>query len=117
MRTIKWTRESDDGVREHYTLPAMWALCDECGGEGSSSAYLGAITEEDREQNWSHDEWSDYVSGGYDKQCTVCKGEGKVLVVDERACTDKELLREYLEQLADEAEYERTCAYERRMGC
>ncbi len=55
-----------------------WIICGECFGEGKSSAYLGAITQEDRERDWDPDEFERYMEGGYDRICGCCKGAGKV---------------------------------------
>lgn len=68
------------GVPEGEAPPdrSPWMICQECHGEGKSSAYLGAITQEDRDRDWDPDAWDDYLSGAYDRICGVCKGEGKI---------------------------------------
>lgn len=55
-----------------------WIICPTCSGDGAHSRALGAITEEDRERDWSHDEWEDYMNGGYDTTCDTCSGSGKL---------------------------------------
>lgn len=83
-------------LREHIEglLPdrSPWIICPECRGEGKSSAYLGAITQEDRERDWDPDSWDDYMNGAYDRICDCCNGTGKVR---EKACED------YLERKAE----------------
>lgn len=52
--------------------------------------------------------------------CLECHGKNVVLVVDEAACRsdeEKAHLKLYHEQLQEEADYQRTCEAERRMGC
>lgn len=103
---------------EEIELPARWSICDECGGEGKSSAYLGAFTMEQLHEDPEFAE--QYMEGGYDKPCERCKGSGKVLLVDEEACrADPALrgpLRAYLDTQRAEAEYRRESEAERRAG-
>ena len=90
MARMKWTEEreyqAEDGEWEveeiHHELPARWEICNHCSGDGSHSRHIGAITYEDRQRDWSDDEFDFYMRGGYDKQCEECKGSGKVLVPD-----------------------------------
>lgn len=72
-----YDEELDDEV--DCEIPAKWIICDNCDGNGSHSKHLGAITQEDIDRDWSPDEFDDYLAGGYDMQCEVCKGSGKVL--------------------------------------
>jgi hypothetical protein len=119
MKTIEWTRYLDDGEEAVYDLPARWEICSTCDGEGRESAYLGAITQEDRDRDWSHDEWEDYMQGGYDRPCAACNATGKILRVDlERLkFQDKALYAAYCEYLQDEADYQQMCRMERMLGC
>jgi len=105
----------DDSERE---LPCRWEICGACRGNGTSSAYLGAITESDREPGGAWEDPEDfgrYMRGDYDRACDECDGAGKVEVVDEDKL-DAETLKAWREQCRDEREYERACAAERRMG-
>lgn len=61
-------------------LPKVWQICSHCRGNGQSSAYLGAFTQEDREQD--PDFFEAYMEGEYDRPCDVCGGTGKVQEVD-----------------------------------
>lgn len=70
--------DEDDNEIE---LPTKWAICGTCRGNGKHSLRLGAITQEDREQ-WSDDEFADYMAGFYDERCDDCE-DGKVKVVDQ----------------------------------
>lgn len=54
-----------------------WHICPRCDGEGKHSLALGAITSSDRAE-WSDDEFSDYMAGGYDSRCETCRGSGKI---------------------------------------
>jgi RecJ-like exonuclease len=54
-----------------------WRICPECEGEGKHSKALGIISS-DRQDEWSEEEFENYMSGGYDQRCSTCKGTGKV---------------------------------------
>lgn len=76
-------RESfiDWWVEEHGTPPAgRWVICDCCQGDGTSTAYLGAYTQSDRDE--MGDEWFEFAedvrAGHYDRPCDECSGTGKV---------------------------------------
>jgi DnaJ-class molecular chaperone len=103
--TIPFIRENEEGEEVTDELPTRWAICSACEGEGKSSAYLGAITQEDRERDWSPEEFEGYMNGDYDKTCEACQGTGKVREVDE-AVLPKALLAEWC-QAEDEARRER----------
>jgi hypothetical protein len=103
---------------EEITLPTRWEICCTCEGDGTSSAYLGAITESDREPGgtWEDpDDFREYMRGGYDRTCDECRGAGKVRVVDHDKLTPDQR-RELAETIEAEREYEATVAAERRMG-
>lgn len=106
--------ETDESVS--VELPATWEICQECDGEGASSAYLGAITEEDR-QDWSEESWESYLAGGYDRPCECCKGSGKTLVVDVEALSaeQKPLYEAYLAHEEDMEQDRIECEYTMRM--
>jgi hypothetical protein len=109
MPYIEWTRWVDDEDGEHQEtdrLPAVWIICDTCSGNGAHSHHLGAITHEDRCNDWDEESWEEYMDGGYDRRCEDCKGTGKVLVVDETACP-KDLLKKYQSWMDFLAECER----------
>ena len=109
-----YTIEDADG--NERVLPTGWEICGSCDGHGKSSAYLGAITEADRERDWDEDEFAEYMRGGYDRPCDECNGTGKVKVVDVKALTDEE--REAWEgKCAEDDEYRAECESERRYGC
>lgn len=109
--------ETADGDEE-VALPCTWAICRHCRGNGTSSAYLGAITQCDREPggDWEDpDDVRDYFAGKYDRPCETCDGSGKVQVIDRAAC-EPDLLKAYDEQQRDEREMRAIEAAERRMG-
>lgn len=107
--------DGDDEIE----LPFKWAICSACNGHGRSSAYLGAITESDREPGGSWEDPEDfarYMRGAYDKKCEPCDGEGKVRVVD-YAKLDAETKKAWREQCQADREYEEEeVAAERRFG-
>lgn len=105
----------EDGEPIVHELPAMWIICGQCRGEGMSSAYLGAISQEDRERDWDPDDWDAYMDGAYDRPCDCCGGTGKVRELNEEAC-DKEVLALYHKAAQEEREYEAMCRAERAMG-
>lgn len=100
-------------------LPFKWCICSDCAGNGKSSAYLGAITQGDREPGgaWEDsDQFDDYMRGGYDKPCATCEGTGKVKVVDYDKL-DKATKEAWRAQRQADREYEAEVAAERRFGC
>jgi hypothetical protein len=96
-------------------LPLVWIICDDCQGHGKSSAYLGAITQSDREQDWDDESFEHYMRGGYDKTCDRCHGSGKVEVIayDQLSEEQKALVDD---AATEEREYRAMCDMERRMG-
>lgn len=104
-----------EGIR----LPTCWQICDTCHGEGTSTAYLGAYTQSDREE--MGEEWFDFMDdvrrGVYDRNCEMCSGTGKQRLVDEEALQATPELYNRWNLWVDEA-YEdyRVQQMERRMG-
>jgi DnaJ-class molecular chaperone len=90
-------------VEVEHQLPGKYEICSACSGHGASSAYLGAITSEERERDWDPEEFEDYMEGAYDKTCEECKGSGKVVEVDEESC-NKELLERYYKAEQEKAQ-------------
>lgn len=86
----------DDSETE---LPFKWEICGACSGHGSSSAYLGAFTREDLDDE-GPEFVEDYFAGRYDRSCEHCDGAGKVKVVDP-ARTPKDKLAAYRAQEDD----------------
>ena len=66
-------------------FPSCWAICSHCRGDGKSSAYLGAFSREDF--NEDPDFAEAYMNGEYDRMCDECKGSGKVQLIDVSRCT------------------------------
>ncbi len=102
--------------RIRLVVPSKVEVCPTCRGKGQHSLAIGAITQEDRERDWSDDEFQDYMDGFYDRQCETCRG---LRVVDE---PDWDAMTPFQAELADrwyqdEADYQAVCAAERRMGC
>lgn len=78
---IAYPNPDTDGT---IRVPAVWAICDTCSGNGTSSAYLGAFTSDDLAE-LGHEFCEDYTAGRYDRACPDCDGTGKVLVIDDEA--------------------------------
>lgn len=77
----------DDG--SEIELPSKWVICSCCDGHGKSSAYLGAFTRDDLDDE-GIDFQEDYFAGRYDRACDDCGGTGKVLIADyERMTPDQ----------------------------
>ena len=53
---------------------SAWMICPTCRGDGSHSQHLGEV----RRDDWSDEEFDDYMAGGYDRTCESCDGSGKV---------------------------------------
>mgnify|MGYP001579668274 FL=1 len=103
---------------DEIELPTRNAVCPHCEGRGTSSAYLGAITQSDREPGWSwddSDDFDDYMRGAYDRACDHCGGKRVVEVADRDRMTAEQIVA-YDEQLADDYDFEAEQAAERRMG-
>jgi hypothetical protein len=113
---MEFTYENDAGEEVEVDLPTREMSCPTCFGKGRHSLALGAITEEDRERDWSPDEWESYTGGGYDQLCDTCDGNGRVEVVDEKQL-EPDVLARWHHHCEDEADYRALCAAERRFGC
>jgi hypothetical protein len=110
----RWLHED---YPELLDLVTKWAICPTCRGNGTSTAYLGAYTQADREE--MGDEWYEFMddvrAGIYDRGCDACAGSGKVREVDE-AASHPETVRWWHEYMRDAYEAARIEAQERRMG-
>jgi hypothetical protein len=120
MRHIEFTRVGDDGEETVVRLPAEWQICPNCYGEGTHvnrNIDGNGISPEEFAEDPDFAEA--YFSGVYDVGCEECKREGKILAVvipeDESLWSDD--MRAYVEHQNDEADYRRTCAAERALGC
>lgn len=106
-----------DRTEHSIEFPARWMVCPTCSGEGKSSAYLGAFTAE--EWNDQGKEFrEDYLAGRYDRPCERCSGRSTIQVVDTRRLTrwQRRLHAEYLRQRRDLREIDAISEMERRMG-
>lgn len=128
MTTKTVTYENDDGEEIKIDLPAKNEVCDRCEGFGTHlTPSIGehAYSREEFEEAFSDEEnRAQYFQRGgiYDVTCEGCRGNKVVLVVDEEHVTkygteqEKEAMKAYFRRLDDDADYERECAAERRMG-
>ena len=112
----------DEAVGDYVDakLPAKWAICGTCRGNGQHSLAIGAITQEDRE-DWSDDEFANYLNGVYDRSCDPCGGTGKVQIVDEEAVARDPRLQALAKSHHEAGEIDREIdamhAAEIAMGC
>ncbi len=85
-------------------VPAVWCICGVCHGEGKSSAYLGAFSRQEFEEEFDYEEQEAYFNGEYDRTCDHCNGSGKVLEIDYEACNpeQKEVVETYYDDLAEQ---------------
>lgn len=94
------------------TLPAKFAVCNTCEGEGkhvNPDIDRNGLTAEDFEED--PDFRDDYFSGVYDVICSECKGEKVVPVVDSESLNDsqKKIYDDWLDEqdrIADERYYD-----------
>lgn len=110
--------EDEHGNDVKVKLPTKWAICSHCRGNGSSSAYLGAITASDREPGGTWEDPEDfeaYMNGEYDRSCDECGGSGKVRVVDHDQLSPNQAVALQAAQ-DEEDDYQATVRAERRMG-
>lgn len=106
-----------EGVETTVNLPAKWEICPQCQGHGKSSAYLGAFTRDEMDEQ-GQEFMEDYMRGDYDRACEHCKGSGKVLVEDEQRCETDEQRRALAwlrEQYIADAEERATLRAEMRL--
>lgn len=87
--TMPITMADENGDETTVALPAKWVICTHCNGQGKSSAYLGAFTQQDMDDA-GPEFVEDYMRGEYDRPCDDCNGLGRVLIADEKRCTAPE---------------------------
>ena len=122
---IEFTIENDDGEEVEYSLPSKNEVCSRCEGYGTHlNPSIGehAYTREEFEESFDYEEQEEYFKRGgrYDVTCEECRGKRVIEVPDENVinCNSKykEAWELYQQKQADDYEYERLCAAERRMG-
>ena len=115
--TVEITFIDSQGEEVTLDVPAKWAICTDCYGEGTrdNPAFSDGISGEEWANEWDHEEREAYLSGAYDVRCDSCEGTGKVRepVLSALSPEDRQAYEEHLD---NEAYYERERAAERRMG-
>lgn len=122
MKITRTIYDQEGGERE-LALPARWAICSECRGNGATSRHVECDDCYGEPGGFTASEWADqddefredYLAGRYDRPCDSCKGTGKVLVVD-RECADPVDLNLWDAEMDADAEFAALCRAERRMG-
>lgn len=101
---------------DELELPTCWEICYECDGEGKHSHAIdgNGITSSEWAE-WDDEDRETYFRGGYDTTCEVCRGSGKIEIVDEERLSP-EVLEYWHEYQRDLAEAEACERMERRMG-
>ena len=120
---VKYSEWDDDGDTEIFheiEMPIKWEVCGLCNGRGSHvnpSIDCNGLTREDFAEDPDFAEA--YWSGAYDQTCNECGGRTTVAVIDDTRLNDEQQahIKKIDELAAEQAEYERLCAWERRMGC
>lgn len=106
-------------LRESYELPAVYAVCADCRGEGKTltASLRGAFTATELYECFDDEESrAEYLAGGrgaYGVTCETCKGRTTVLVVDAARC-DPAVLAVYRSEQDDAARERREDAAIRR---
>ena len=115
-RMVIVVHEGDDADEGPLEVPAIFSVCDTCGGHGSHvnpSIDAHGISREEFDED--PDFRDDYFLGRFDVPCAECRGEK---VVPEIADHCPEELRKRAEKWREEFyDYQRECEAERRMGC
>lgn len=78
------------GLEVMVRLPSKFEVCGRCDGTGSHTnpnVDGNGITAEEWENDWDEDSRDGYMSGRYDVQCEICKGDRVTPVVDESRLT------------------------------
>jgi hypothetical protein len=111
-KLILYTTDSE-GDEVEREMPTKYAVCSQCEGKGTSSAYLGAFSGRRLEEARADEEfWDDYRSGRLDRACETCGGTRVVPVIDRKKCTKADL-KAWDKQAKEEAEYQEMCRQER----
>lgn len=115
---IEYCDEEDYEVEAE--LPAKFEVCDTCNGRGkyvNPSIDSHGITASEWE-DWDPDEKEGYFRGHYDIPCDACRGTRVIPVIDENNFTEeqREIAKQYYEQLKNQAMWAREEAYARKMG-
>lgn len=122
---MKFTYENAAGDEITITFPIKKAVCFDCNGEGKTlcPGMRGhAYSMEEFQDSFNEEEQAEYfkVGGRYDVTCETCHGRNVVDEIDESACERdsklSEALSAYYAKEAEEADYQRLCQAERRMG-
>lgn len=109
MPYITFTHYPDDGEAEEIRIPAHNVVCPQCNGTGRSSAYLGAFTQSDMDEQ-GPEFVEDYMRGNFDRICETCQGNKVIAEADEDRANPEDW-KKYQQFLDDKYSYES----ERRM--
>lgn len=97
--------------------PTYRIVCPQCDGRGTSTAYLGAYTQSDRDE--MGDEWYEFADdirrGMYDRTCETCNGRNVIDQLDDSAMPS-DLLAAWVSWVTDMHQLRQIEAMERRMG-
>lgn len=97
-------------AEDEHELPAVWAICSRCEGEGkhvNPNVDGHGISAEEWEQEWDKESREGYFRGDYDVTCEARCKDGKVLEVagDDQLSPEQQLFaKRYAEQLEERAQ-------------
>lgn len=114
---FKWAEENSD-KDGCLIFPIQFEVCFVCYGKGKHTnpgVDAHGITGEEFENEWSYEDRELYFSGGYDVTCNLCRGKRVVPSISDSA--PENIKKMFIDDEQDEADYQRVCRAERRMGC
>ncbi len=111
---MKYRFYDDDGSEEELELPSKYEVCWRCQGKGVHDCWEGGMTGDEMYEQ-GPEFLVDYLSGVYDKCCTVCDGL-RVLEVVDRGQLSPKLRRRYDKAEEERLAYEAEVAHERQMS-
>ncbi len=122
LTPFTFTLENDEGEEVEHSLPAKWAVCGRCHGDGTHvnpNIDGNGITASEMEELCDRDPDfpEDYMSGMYDVPCEECHGNHVVKEVDEEHLSEeqKALYQQWCKAQQAAHEYDYEDAYFRRM--
>ena len=117
--TITVVLENDDEEEYEATFPAMFEVCELCGGKSSHvNPGIDAHGISAEEFYDDPDFAEEYFGGTYDETCYRCKGRRVEPMIDESHLSQeqKDNLKRLEDKQESDAEYWCECEMERKMG-
>ncbi len=102
--TRRGTITVETGEDGTLTLKAKAEVCPRCQGKGTHDCWEGGMTRDEMDEQ-GPEFFEDYMSGVYDKVCSVCNGD-RVVWVPDRENNPSHLLKAYDQAEQEDMEYE-----------